>query len=200
MTRSNLQHDDVYYMQRIASGDMAAFQHVFDALSGDVLKLSYSLLRDYQVAEDATQEVFIKLWNNAQTWMPTAQLKTWLLKITRNHCLDILRKQQNDLKKNHDLYKEVISMDLDNQAHEIEAHADQRKQKNIIKIALLNLPERQREAITLVYYNEVKNLEAASIMGMQAVAFDSLLARARRTLRSQLKNQSSDLKGYFYET
>lgn len=190
------EYDDNYLIVLIGSGDEAAFQIFFDRRMGDVFKLSYSLLLDKQMAEDATQEVFVKIWQKAVHWKADAAVKTWLLTIARNHCLDVLRKKRNDLKKHHSFFTDMISLDKDVKANSSESKIDQEKHKGNIKNALFELPERQREAITLVYYNEVRNLEAAGIMGLQVAAFDSLLARARRNLRKQLEGEEDLLRGY----
>lgn len=193
--------DDNYLVERIAIGDQEAFNQLFGRLSRDVFKLSYSLLLDHQMAEDATQEIFVKIWKNAAHWQPEAMVKTWILKITRNHCLDILRKQKNDQKKYHELYKEHLTTYKDVTLDNAESKFDKKRYEKIIKNALFLLPERQREAVTLVYYMDVHNSEAALIMGIKNCAFDSLLARARRNLRDWLDGEENELKGlYSYGT
>lgn len=185
-------------MDRIACGDQGAFQDVFDRLSGDVFKLSYSLLLDRAAAEDAAQESFVRLWQRAVDWRPEASIKTWLLTIARNVCLDLIRKRKNDLKKYQELYKEALSSAPEGDAAPAENRIDRKKCGKLLKNALFTLPERQREAITLVYYMEVHNADAAHIMGMKAAAFDSLLARARKNLREMLDGQKFELEGCFY--
>ena len=192
--------DDRYLVEQIARGNQNAFQELFDKRAGDVFKLSYSLLLDHQTAEDATQDTFVKLWQKAADWKPDASAKTWLLTITRNHCLDILRKRKNDRKKHQELYKEHITTLHNVKTNHAERKIDEKNAKKIIKNTLFELPERQREAVTLVYYMDVHNYEAARIMGLKVRAFDSLLARARRTLREKLVDEQDDLKGYFYGT
>ncbi|MCD8562516.1 MAG: sigma-70 family RNA polymerase sigma factor [Alphaproteobacteria bacterium] len=91
--------DDYALIRRIAAGDEAAFEMLFGRLAPDVFKLSYAMLLDRQAAEDAVQESFIKLWNHAGSWRPEASVKTWLMTIVRNVCLDILRKKRSESKK-----------------------------------------------------------------------------------------------------
>ena len=180
----------------IAAGDQQAFEELFDRLSGDVFKLCYSLLLNRQAAEDATQDTFIKLWRNAENWKPDATAKTWIMTIARNRCFDILRKRKNDLKKHQDYFADHLSsVSSQKQENALDSQIDHRKHRETIKNILFTLPERQREAITLVYYTEVHNHEAARIMEMQASAFDSLLARARRNLRDKLGHKGETLKG-----
>lgn len=188
--------DDYALVQRIARGDESAFQELFDRVMGDVFRLSYALLLDYQAAEDATQDAFIRLWQNAEKWQPEASIKTWLLTVARNICLDTIRKKKNDLKKHQGLYVDSLSAEQHIKTDAIENKIDRKQHEEMLKNALFTLPERQREAVTLVYYMEVNNSEAARIMGLKVRAFDSLLARARRSLRSALGDEEDVLKGY----
>ena len=102
-------HEDYEIVDLVARGDQAAFQWLFNQHMSDIFKFCYSLLLDQNLAEDAVQEVFTKLWVHAKDWKPEAKLKTWLVRLARNHCLDVLRKKKNDVKKNHALYKDTLS-------------------------------------------------------------------------------------------
>lgn len=188
--------DDFFLMEKVAQGDQNAFKDLFDCRVGDVFKLCYSLLLDHQMAEDATQEAFVKLWKHAAEWRPEASVKTWLLAIARNRCLDVLRKKKNDLKKHYDLYKDRLIEHENHLSSTVDKGLDTGKYKETIQNALFLLPERQREAVTLVYYSELHNSEAAELMGLRPAAFDSLLARARRNLRDKLVSRQELLKGY----
>lgn len=190
---------DEVLMGRIALGDQVAFHVLFTRRTGDVFKLCYSLLLNRQAAEDVTQESFFKLWIHAKSWRPEARVKTWLLTIARNGCLDYLRKKNNDRKKHEELYKTALTILPLSQKNEAENSLDRKKQEKILEKALFSLPERQREAVTLVYYSEVHNIDAARIMGMKPAAFDSLLARARRNLRTALDEDEEELRKSFIQ-
>lgn len=184
---------------RIAGGDKQAFQELFEALSNDVFRLCFSYLRNKEAAEDATQEAFVKLWQNIEKWKPEASIKTWLMTMTRNLCLDILRKRQSDMRKIQNLQQHNIVEQLDIQKDDAAYDVDYKNHDKIIKNALFELPERQREAIMLVYYNEEQNIDAAEIMDLEVPTFNSLLARARRSLKENLEKHGETLKGYFYD-
>lgn len=190
--------DELVYL--IAVGNQVAFQCLFSRYMMDVYKLCYSLLMDQTFAEDATQETFVKLWRHAPSWQPDAPIKTWLMRVARNHCMDIFRKKKSDSKKIEAFHMDQKANDKSSVSYQNEQALDEEKFSKTIQKALFLLPERQREAVTLVYYTELPNIEAAEIMGMKAVAFDSLLARARRNLRESLSDQAN-LKGYLgYDT
>lgn len=185
--------DDPDLIARIAEGDEGAFSCLFGRLMPDVFKLSYALLLDRASAEDAVQEAFTRLWKHAENWRPEASVKTWLLTIARNVCLDIIRKRRNDTKKHYELYKDHLASP-DNPLENGERPLIRKETERLVRTALFLLPERQREAVTLVYYSGIQNIEAARIMGLNVRAFDSLLARARRSLRDQLGKEENTVK------
>lgn len=179
-------YTDEQIIQGIVAQDRGAFNLAFAQLSQSVFKTCYAILLDQQEAEDAMQDSFVKLWNNASSWHGDASLKTWVLKIAKNRCLDMLRKRKSESKKQQDFYAEQLTQDTSDAPVGTDnlEHADD--QKRLQKV-LFSLPERQREAITLVYYNELRNSEAAKMMDMNVGAFDSLVARARRNMAKNLQ-------------
>ncbi len=170
---------DEQLMSLIGQGEHSAFDILFARMSPFVFRACVAILRDQQEAEDAMQDSFVKLWNNAGKWNGDASPKTWLLTIARNRCLDVIRKHKNDSKKQQDYYEDHLTQPY-YESHAGEAKLEQHDKKKMFQQALFILPERQREAITHVYFNELRNSEAADLMGLNAGAFDSLLARARR--------------------
>jgi RNA polymerase sigma-70 factor (ECF subfamily) len=195
MNKQDYSYDQQLFV-RIVKGEEAAFHELYDGLATYVLKLCYSLLQNQQLAEEAVQDIFLKVWRKASDWRPDASAKTWILKIARNHCLDIIRKNKSEKMK---LEKMAIysAADQDNSFfNNAETKIDEAKYQEKIKIMLFSIPERQREAITYVYYMGIQNHEAAKIMGVEQIAFDSLLARARRNMRKALQNGQEILKGY----
>lgn len=183
--------------RRLSMGDREAFRQLFDNLNRDVFRLSYSMVYDRQTAEDVSQEAFIRLWRHAPSWKneKNVNVKTWLLTVARNLCIDAIRKRKNDNRKNENIHENTIPF-LDVSGI-IEEGLDREKHERILNHALFSLPERQREAVVLVYYTEVGNAEAARIMGINSSAFDSLLARARRNLREELRHDQEDLKSSY---
>lgn len=192
---SNRYIDDAELVSSIADGSSKALEEAYNTYHRDVFRHAYALLSDHQMAEGATQETFIKLWNNAHKWKPQSSLKTWLFAICRNHCLDQIRERKSDLKKEMGLYQEhLIQKNTGN--NQQKQTLDKSAHQKTISNAFFLLPERQREALALVYYNDMKNLDAAKVLGLKADAFDSLLARARKKMRDILKDETDLLEEY----
>ncbi|NBX66800.1 MAG: sigma-70 family RNA polymerase sigma factor [Proteobacteria bacterium] len=176
-------------MAAIAAGSTRAFKAVMETYMQDIFRFSYSLLGNQSKAEDIAQETFLRLWSHGRTWSPKGRLKSWLLKIAHNLCIDEIRRIHG-----HVNVDDVAPMLADTSAGPREILADMQA-ASILRQALFLLPERQRAALMLVHYNERTNIEAADIMDISVDALESLLARGRRALREKLDGQKKSLLG-----
>lgn len=87
---------DLVLMQRIASGEESAVAELYDRFGSLVFRLAYQSMPTRDEAEDAVQEVFVRLWKTADRYDPSrAALVTWVLLITRRHLVDRLRRAQS---------------------------------------------------------------------------------------------------------
>ena len=200
MRNNTKSRDDYALVQLIAQGNAHAFEEVFEREMMSVYKLAYVHVKDEAVAEDITQETFSRLWTNASKWKPEAQIKTWLLKVSRNLSIDVLRKKKNDLKKQERFFVDQHTDLQTRQKHNYQIVMDRQQVSESINEALFSLPERQREALSLVYYTGCTGAEAAQVMGLTLSALESLLARARRNLRERLSEQRTELMESYDET
>ena len=74
-------------------GDESAFQALFERYRARVVNIAWRFLGDADAAQDAAQDVFIKLYTSARDYRPDAEFSTWLYRVTANACLDALRKR-----------------------------------------------------------------------------------------------------------
>ena len=139
-------------------------------------------------AEDVAQEVFLRVWTNAQKWQPgKARFETWIYRVALNLCYDKLRRN-----------RELFVDELPEQEDEAPNPAESLQASQVawrVEMAVSELPERQRAAITLCHYQELGNIEAADVMEVSVEALESLLARGRRTLRKRLLPERENLLG-----
>jgi RNA polymerase sigma-70 factor, ECF subfamily len=178
--------DDVACVQGVGRGDQRAFRALVDRYLASITRFALRTLGDRAEAEEVAQETFLRLWTAAKDFEPNAQPKTWLYRIARNQCIDRLRKRRS--------HGQEVELDERAAGEDRPSALLLRKQTaQQVEDALATLPERQREAITLVHYEGLSGAEACEILSVSAEALESLLARGRRALREQLRDVAKTL-------
>lgn len=142
--------------------------------------LAYRTLFNKTEAEEIVQEAFLKLWHRPEAWDKAkgALFSTWFYRVVANMCIDRNRKK-----------KPVLAEDIDlAPAHESSAEDAlyRREQRRLVNALILELPETQRMALNLCFYEGLTNQEAADIMGLNLKALQSLIIRAKSTLKQQV--------------
>ncbi|MGI4879731.1 MAG: RNA polymerase sigma factor [Janthinobacterium lividum] len=172
------QDPDTRLIHRVGRGEPAATRLLVAAKLPRVLGLATRMLRDASEAEDVAQEAFVRVWRTAGAWQPgRARFDTWLHKVVLNLCRDRLRRRREVASS---MVHEAIDPAPNAEAALIEAE----REGAVIK-AIAALPERQREAILLVHYQDLSGAEAAAALDVSVEALESLLGRGRRALRQQ---------------
>jgi len=147
-----------------------------------------ALMKSYQVtlAEDITQETFIRVYRGLHSFRNEAQIGTWIYRIALNVCHTLLMKESRITKplESYDESGEVMISDDSADVHEL-FQAD--SEKLLIRKAIAALPRKQADAITLYYLKEFKYTEVAEIMGIPINTVKSHLLRAKEKLRQILK-------------
>ena len=173
---------DAELLPRIARGDQSAIRQLVARKLPRLLALGVRMLNDRSEAEDVAQETFMRVWKQAGNWQSgAAKFDTWLHKVALNLCYDRLRSHKD--------YSDEDAPELIDPALIPEQRLDKSQQGDLISIALAALPNRQREALVLQYYQELSNIDAADLMGLSVDALESLLSRARRNMRTLLAEQ-----------
>lgn len=178
---------DVELLARIARGDQRAARLLLDRRLGAVKAVAQRMLGDAAEAEDVAQDAMMRAWKAAPTWQSQggAAFATWLHRVTLNLCYDRLRKR-----------REVATDAPPEQRDESPTGFDAAHARDIqalMRIALDALPPRQRAALVLCHYEEMTNIAAAEVLEVSVEALESLLSRARRTLRERLKDEGAAL-------
>lgn len=176
------EESDEALMLRIADGDRSAYDQLVRRHLQRVYAVARGMVYRQQDAEDVAQDVFIRIWIYAKRWEPGhAAVTTWLHRIVMNCCFDHLRKQSRQPLGGYDA--DILPDD----AKDMEGQMAAAQQKEKIRRALQDLPERQRMAVSLCYLQEMTNAEAAKVMDVHIKALEGLLVRARKALRPVLE-------------
>jgi RNA polymerase sigma factor (sigma-70 family) len=166
-------------MTCVAAGDASAFEQLVTRHTPMVHRVAWRMLGDAVEAEDVVQETFVKLWVNAKSWTPAGGgLGGWLRRISTNACLDRLRCPRF-------VSDETLPERVD-EAVPADLAIDGARRQAAVAASVQALPDRQRAAIVLTYFEGVSNAEAASILGIGVKALESLLVRARQALTGAL--------------
>lgn len=164
-------------------GDEAAFTVLLDRHLGTLQSFAFYMLGDTHLAEDAAQTAFLKTWQMVPRWQPgQANLLTWMRRVTKNHCLDMLKKKRPMLMERLPDVVDHASTSFDDMAKD--------QQKQAVLSAMAKLSNHQRTALTLSYYQSVSQTEGASIMNISVSAYESLLVRARKSLANILHHNN----------
>lgn len=181
-----LSGDDQAYARALAGSEPAAVREFTTRNLPVVLGIARRLLGDEAEAEDAAQDVFVKVWKNAHRWQPgRARFGTWIGRIAINACFDRLRKRRER--------PAAQVPDRPDGAPGAEARLQAGHSAVRIRSAVANLPERQRLALELCHFQEHSNIDAAAMMQVSVEALESLLSRARRALKAELSSEAGGL-------
>jgi len=183
-------------MARAGRGDKAAFAVLVRRHLARATAVAQRIVGNRSDAEEVVQEAFMRCWQKAPDWQPVnrlpgekaagerAQFATWLYRVLTNLCLDRRRRPQPvEL----EAAGEIADSRDDGFAETARSEIGRR-----VTAAMANLPDRQRAALALCYYEGLGNIEAAAALDISIGALESLLVRARRTLRETLGDLAGD--------
>jgi RNA polymerase sigma-70 factor (ECF subfamily) len=179
---------DIIWMRQVGEGDTDAFRELIEVHQSRVIGTVVKMLGDDTDAEDIAQQVFIRVWNSAKRYQPTAKFTTWLFKITRNLVFNELRRRRRHPVT--PLEREAEEFNF--QAPDLSSRAPDRsmldsEMQTAIQKAIDSLPEIQRMAIVLRRYEEMPYEEIAVVLKLSVPAVKSVLFRARVELRERLQ-------------
>lgn len=171
-------------IERIGRGDMAAVSQLVARKLPRIQSLARRMLGDASEAEDVAQETLVRTWKQAKSWVPgRARIDTWMHRVALNLCYDRLRRRRDSVS--------TEDIEIADTRDSAPVQMEQAQAAARLQAAIAALPERQRTAIALSYYQELSNIEGAAVMGVSVEALESLLSRARRSLRATLAEHAT---------
>ncbi len=184
-TRTAEPGDDAALAARLAARDPAALREVIACHAAALHRVCYRMTGDAHEAEDIVQEACLRLWDQApkiaarhpvgSQAAATLRLGGWLQRVVTNLAIDRLRRTRR--------LSDGEVPDTADEAPLADTMIEAGERDGTARALIMALPERQRAAIVLTYYEELPNAEAAEAMEMNIKAFESLLHRARAALR-----------------
>jgi RNA polymerase sigma-70 factor, ECF subfamily len=166
--------------------DLNQFEIQILPFKDKIFRLALFLLSDKAEAEDATQEVFVRLWNHKNDLSSVENMQAFVLRVTRNLCLDKLRTINRRQEENYTLSTNNVAEETTVNPHE---QTEQRDILDMVKQQIALLPEMQRTIITLRDIEELEFDEIAEITGLNENAIKVNLSRARKKIRDYFSSE-----------
>jgi len=172
--------NDESLISQVQNGKPEAFEELVNRHAKRFYSIAYRFLFSKSDAEDAVQQAFLRVWERRFSWNQSkgAKFTTWFYKIVVNLCLDHNRK-----KKPAALGENTELVD---QRDRQETLMDEKRKKALLDEFIRELPERQQLALTLCFYEGLSNHEAAEVIGVNLKALQSLIMRAKTTLKERI--------------
>jgi len=188
---------DTLLMSRFAGGDLEAFDLLFRQNAPRAHRIAFRFLCNEEDARDIVQEAFLRVYTSAGSWRPKARFITWLYRIVSNLCFKHQRRAR---------IIQLMSLDAPREGDgssvvmEIPAHSadgplsvlERKERQEAVKAAIRTLPPNQRMAVILHRFEELSYKEIAEVLNCSVAAVESLLHRAKLSLRVRLERYFHD--------
>lgn len=190
MVRQIDKHLDEYELiAGLKKGDESAFRRLVTDHGDRLYRLVFDILRDPADAEDALQEVFMRVHASISSFRGDARLSTWLYQVAVRKALEKLRSRR--IREQFFGWIPGMGTQDEGRGHVDWHHpgicAEDREKARVLFESIDKLPERQRIAFTLIQVQGMSYDEASRIMGLGLKAVDSLVSRAKANLRKRLE-------------
>ncbi|PLR85626.1 RNA polymerase subunit sigma [Bacillus canaveralius] len=173
---------DQVLIDKVKGGSDHAFRLIVEKYRNDVFRTAFAVLRDQKEAEDAAQEVFLKIYLSLPHY-ENQGFKTWLTRIAVNHAIDVKRKQ---VRRREDVMDLVDDL---NPGHpsSVEIEVITRERRDLVRKRLHELPENYRDVIYGFYIEEKSYQKMAEEQHVQVKTIETKLYRARQWIKAHWK-------------
>lgn len=181
-----MKNEDIELIHRILSGDETAFVSLVNKYKKQVHALAWRKIGDFHIAEEITQDTFLKVYQKLSTLKNPNQFSGWLYVIATNQCRAWLRKKRIETESLDDTENEWIDpAAYSRYVAEEQAKVNVEAQREVVKKLLAKLKESERTVITLHYFGEMTIEEISRFLGVSASAIKLRLHRARQRLQKE---------------
>ena len=177
MVVRGVQTEESILISRACDGDQDAFRQLVERYQGAVYNLAYRMLGDPNDAEDAAQEIFVRIYRQLGRYDPTRKFSTWTLAIATNYCIDQLRRRRMQLVP----LENIIPWARTREAGP-EREAITQESRDEVQRLIKQLPEKYRAPLVLRYFDELSCAEIAEVLGMPEGTVKTQIHRARKAL------------------
>jgi RNA polymerase sigma-70 factor (ECF subfamily) len=172
---------DSEIVRQIQSGEAAAFDELMRRYKRPIVNFVFRMLGNAQDADEIAQDVFVRAYQNLDTYRPETKFSTWLFALAHNAAIDRLRWRARHPTESIESAPEISASS--GTAEDVSA----REIGEQIAAAVAKLPDDQRTAIVLAEYHGMSYAEIAAVMRCSEKSVESRLYRAKQALRERLQ-------------
>ena len=179
-------------MLRVRDGDQGSFELLLEKHRGPMIHFLHRMVQNDAVAEELSQEVFLRVFRSRGSYQPRAKFTTWLFRIGTHLALNWIRDGRNE-KSQTSLDKETAdgtSRQVPDRRRTVEQELLYQAKLREVRQAIQCLPAKQRAAVMMHKYEEMEYAQIASVIGCSEAAVKSLLFRAYEALRARLAHMA----------
>jgi RNA polymerase sigma-70 factor (ECF subfamily) len=183
---------DSELMLRVRDGDQGRFELLLEKHRGPMIHFLHRMVQNDAVAEELSQEVFLRVFKSRGSYQPSAKFTTWLFRIGTHLALNWIRDGRNE-KLQTSLDKETAdgtSRQVADRRRTVEQELLYQAKLREVRQAIQCLPAKQRAAVMMHKYEEMEYAQIASVIGCSEAAVKSLLFRAYEALRARLAHMA----------
>lgn len=162
----------------------ATIEELIEEYGQDVLRTAYLYVKDYHLAQDIFQDVFIKVNEKFINFRRESSIKTWIIRITINTCKDYIKSAY--AKRVVPMMEFLQEKNFNNGNIDL---IEQKDQNRIIREAVMNLSEKYRDILICVYFQELSVKETAFVLKLSEGTVKSRLSRGRDKLKKYLEGR-----------
>ena len=174
---------DAALIEGVLEGNDHAFRLLVEKYRNDVFRTVFAVLRDQKEAEDAAQEVFIKIYTSLPQY-ENQGFKTWMTRIAVNHAIDVKRKQ---VRRKGEIVETIEQQALGTPKDGIEKELIENERQRLVMKRLNELPDNYRDVIYGFYIAEKSYQELADEQKVQVKTIEMKLYRARHWMKKNWK-------------
>jgi len=178
--------EDLADVERVLAGDVAAFEGIVRRWQGPLVNMAWRYCRDRWRAEEMAQEAFIRAWRGLASWRRESSFSTWLFALAAN----VFRSELKRFPTTDVPIEEVAEPATAAGQHEA---AVEKGRNELVRRAVLALPQRYREPVVLYYFHEMDVSAAARTMGVPEGTLKARLKRGRELLRRRFPRLNKEV-------
>lgn len=192
-TRPGGSAEDVVLVQGIVDGHVFALEALYDRYASLVFSVAYRVLHDSHLAQDVTQEVFLRLWRQPTSFDPErGRFVSWLMSVTRNRALDEIRRLSRRARSEDGSEDPVADLATVDRLDDPVLGAELAEQREAVRAAMTRLPPEQRRVIELAYFAGLTQAEIAERTGDPLGTVKTRIRLGMRKLREALAEFVAD--------